>query len=142
MAIVSLFDHTAQRFASGFNSSSDTYKLALYTALTPDLSATTLAAITKTEATGDGYTAGGFSLTSKVISQVTTNDAMFDAADVSWTVPNPGTLSAAYAILYNDTDSGDPPVLQIDFEGTETRTNGQIFQVIWDADGIVKFTVA
>jgi hypothetical protein len=140
---VSIFDHTAQRFASGANASSDTYKLALYTSATYLASATTLAGITKTEvASGNGYTTGGATLASVAVTTVTTNDAKFDANDVSWTVPAAGSLAAAYGILYNDTDANDPPVLFIDFDGTQTTTDGAIFQVIWNASGIFTFTVA
>jgi hypothetical protein len=139
---VSIFDHTAQRFASGANASSDTYKVALYTAATYSAAATTLAGITKTEvASGNGYTTGGATLASVAVTTVTTNDAKFDANDVSWTVPVAGSLAAAYAILYNDTDTNDPPVLFIDFGETITTTDGGIFQIIWNASGIFTFTV-
>jgi hypothetical protein len=140
---VSQFDHNAQRFASGANIASDVYKVGLYTSATMLASATTLAGITKTEvATGNGYTAGGATLASVAITTVTTNDAKFDANDVSWTVPAGGTLSAAYGILYNSTDTNSPPMLFIDFGGTQTVTDGGIFQIIWDNNGIFTFTVA
>jgi hypothetical protein len=139
---VSQFDHNAQRFASGANISTDVYKVALYTAVTPNAAATTLAGITKTEvASGNGYTTAGATLSGVAITTVTTNDAKFDANDVSWTVPAGGSLSAAYGILYNDTDTNDPPLLLIDFGGTQTVTDGGIFQIIWDANGIFTFTV-
>ena len=139
---VSVFDHTALRFANGANASTDTYKVALYTSATFLASATTLAGITKTEvAAGNGYTTTGATLAGVAFSTVTTNDAKFDANDVSWTVTAGVTLAAAYGILYNDTDANDPPVLFIDFDGTQTTTNGGIFQIIWNASGIVTFTV-
>lgn len=139
---VSMFDHTAQRFASGANAAADVYKVALYTAATYSAAATTLAGITKTEvAAGNGYTSLGATLAGVAITQVN-NDAKFDANDVSWTVPAAGSLTANYAILYNDTDANDPPVLFIDFDGAQTTTDGGIFQIIWNANGIVTFTVA
>lgn len=140
---VSQFDHNAQRFAAGLNAATDTYKVALYTSATFLASATTLAGVTKVEVgtSGTGYTATGATLSGVAITQVG-NDAKFDANDVSWSVPAAGTLSAAYAILYNDTDANDPPLLFIDFDGTKTVTDGGIFQIIWDATGIVTFTVA
>lgn len=141
---VSQFDHNAQRFASGANVAADVYKVALYTSATFLASATTLAGVTKTEVgtSGTGYTATGATLSGVAITQVTTNDAKFDANDVSWSVPAGGALTAAYAILYNDTDANDPPLLFIDFGGNQTVTDGGIFQIIWDAAGIVTFTVA
>jgi hypothetical protein len=139
---VSIFDHTALRFANGTNAAADTYKVALYTSATYLASATTLAGVTKTEvAAGNGYTTTGATVSGVAITQVTTNDAKFDANDVSWSVPAAGSLAAAYAILYNDTDANDPPVLFIDFDGTVTTTDGGIFQIIWNANGIVTFTV-
>jgi hypothetical protein len=139
---VSIFDHTALRFANGSNASADVYKVALYTSATYLASATTLAGITKTEvASGNGYTTGGATLASVAITTVDTNDAKFDANDVSWTVPAAGSLAAAYAIVYNDTDTNDPPVLFIDFGETITTTDGAIFQIIWNASGIFTFTV-
>ena len=140
---VSIFDHTAQRFASGANATTDTYRVALYTSATYLASATTLAGITKTEvATGNGYTSPGATLSGVAVTTVTTNDAKFSANNVSWTVPAAGSLAAAYAILYNDTDANDPPVLFIDFGETITTTDGGIFQIIWNASGIFTFTVS
>jgi len=139
---VSIFDHTSRLFASGANSVTDTYKVALYTSATYLASATTLAGVTKTEvATGNGYTLAGATLSGVAVTTVTTNDAKFDANDVSWTVPAGGSLSASYAILYNDTDTNDPPVLFIDFGESITTTDGGIFQIIWNANGIITFSV-
>jgi hypothetical protein len=140
---VSIFDHTAKRFASGENAQGDVYRVALYTSATFLASATTLAGVTKTEvAAGNGYTTNGAQLSGVAATIVTTNDSKFDANDVSWTVPAGGSLAAAYGILYNDTDANDPPVLFIDFDGTITTTDGGIFQIIWNASGIFTFTVA
>lgn len=134
------FNHNALRFANGSNSASDTYRVSLYTSVTFSASATTLAGITKTEvATGNGYTAGGKVLTGVTITQVTTNDAKFSANNASWTVSDPGTLTASGAILWNDTDANDPPLLYIDFGGPNSVTNGGIYQIIWDPNGIIRF---
>lgn len=139
---ISLYDHTAKRFADGSNSTSDTYKLMLCSAATFTASDTTLAGITKTElSTGNGYTAGGASLTGVTVTQ-SGNDAAFDAADVTWSASG-GTIGpAAKAILYNDTDANDPPVALIDFGGNQSAGDGTDFKVIWNASGIVTFTVA
>jgi len=139
---VSIYNHTAQRFASGANASTDTYKVMLCTAATFDATNTTLASVTRTEvASGNGYTTTGASLASVTASTVTTNDAKFDANDVSWTVPAAGTLTASFGILYNDTDANDPPVAFIDFDGSQSATDGSIFQIIWNASGIFTFSV-
>lgn len=139
---VSTYNHTSQRFASGANASTDTYKVMLCTAATFDATNTTLAGVVKTEvASGNGYTTTGASLVSVAVTTVTTNDAKFDANDTTWTVPAGGTLTASFGILYNDTDANDPPVAFIDFDGSQTATDGAIFQIIWNANGIFTFSV-
>ena len=139
---ISLYNHTAQRFASGANAEGDTYKVKLLTAATFDATHTTLAATGGTEvANGNGYTTGGATLANVTVSTVTTNDAKFDADDASWTASG-GSIAAAFGILYNDTDADDPPVAFIDFDGTKTAGDTTDFKIIWSADGIVTFTVA
>ena len=139
---VSLYNHTAARFADGSNAASDTYKVMLCTAATFTASNTTLASITKTEvANGNGYTTGGAALTNVAVSTVTTNDAKFDADDATWSASG-GAVTASYAILYNDTDANDPPVAFIDFGGSQTAGDGTDFKIIWNANGIFTFTVS
>jgi hypothetical protein len=97
--------------------------------------------VTKTEtANGNGYTTGGQSLASVAVTTVTTNDAMFDAADLTWTASG-GSISAAFAVLYNDTDADDPPLAFIDFGGTDSAGDGTDFKITWNAAGIFTFTV-
>jgi hypothetical protein len=139
---ITLYNHTAQRFASGANAVADSYKLMLCTAATFNAADTTLAGITKTEvAAANGYTAGGATLANVAVTTVTTNDAKFDADDVIWTAAG-GNITASYGILYNDTDANDPPVAFVDFDGSKTAGTGTDFRVIWNADGIVTFAVA
>jgi len=139
---ITLYDHTAKRFAEGTNASGDTYKLKLYSALTPSAAHTTLAAVdgAGTEATtGTGYTAGGATLANVAVTTVSTNDAKFDADDVTWTASG-GSIVAAYGVIYNDTDANDPPLAYINFDGTQTATDGAEFKVTWNASGIFTFT--
>ena len=139
---ISLYNHTAARFASGANAVGDTYKLMLCTAATFDATNTTLAGITKTEvANGDGYTTGGATLANVAVTTVTTNDAKFDADDVAWSATGSG-ITASYGILYNDTDADDPPVAFIDFGGSESAAAGTDFIVVWNASGIFTWTVS
>lgn len=143
MAItVSLYNHTAQRFASGANASGDTYKVKLLTAATFDATHTTLAATGGTEvANGNGYATNGATLSGVAVTTVTTNDAMFDANDVTWTATG-GDLTAGFAILYNDTDTDKPPLAFINFDGSKTAGDGTEFKIIWNASGIFTFTVS
>lgn len=139
---ISLYNHTAKRFASGENAEGDTYKVKLLTAATFDATHTTLTATGGTEvANGNGYTTGGLTLANVAVTTVTTNDAKFDADDVVWSASG-GSIAAAYAIIYNDDDTDDPPVAFINFDGTETAGDGTDFRLVWNASGIFTFTVA
>jgi hypothetical protein len=139
---ISLYNHTAARFASGANAVGDTYKVKLLTAATFDATHTTLTATGGTEATtGTGYTAGGATLSNVAVTTVTTNDAKFDADDASWTASS-GPIAAEFAIIYNDTDADDPPVAFIDFDGSQSAGDGTDFLIVWNASGIFTWTVA
>jgi hypothetical protein len=139
---ISLYDHTAKLFAEGSNASGDTYKVKLYASATFTASDTTLAGITGTEATtGTGYTAGGQALSNVAVTTVTTNDAKFDADDLTWTASG-GSITASYAVIYNDTDANDPPLAFINFDGSQSAGDGTDFKIVWNASGIFTFTVA
>lgn len=139
---ISVYNHTAAKFADGSFAVGDTYKLKLLTAATFDATHTTLSATGGTEvASGNGYTTGGQALTGVAVTTVTTNDAKFDADDVTWTASG-GNLTASCGILYVDSDTNDPPVAFIDFDGSKTANDGTAFKVIWNASGIFTFTVA
>jgi hypothetical protein len=138
---VSLYNHTAARFGSGANAVGDTYKVMLCTAATFNAANTTLAGITKTEVSNaNGYTTGGATLANVAVTTVTTNDAKFDADDVTWSATGSG-ITASYAILYNDTDADDPPVAFIDFGTSESAGAGTDFLIVWNASGIFTWTV-
>ena len=138
---ISLYDHTAKLFADGSFIPGDTYKVMLCTAATFNAANTTLAGVTKTEVAGSfGYTTGGQALASVAVTTVTTNDAKFDAADLTWAASG-GAITASYAIIYNDTDTDDPPVAFIDFDGSESALNGTNFILVWSTSGIFTWTV-
>ena len=138
---ISLYNHTAKLFADGSLAVGDTYKVKLLSAATFDASHTTLAATGGTEATaGTGYTSGGQALANVAVTTVTTNDAKFDADDLTWTASG-GSITASYAIIYNDTDADDPPIAFIDFDGSQSAGDGTDFKIVWNASGIFTFTV-
>ena len=139
---ISVYNHTATKFADGSFAVGDTYKVKLLTAATFDATNTTLAATGGTEVAGaNGYTTSGQALANVAVSTVTTNDAKFDADDVTWTTSG-GNLTASYGILFNDTDANDPPLAFIDFGGSQTAGDGTQFKIVWNASGIFTFTVA
>jgi hypothetical protein len=144
MAItISLYNHTARRFADGSNAVADTYKVKLLSANAGgfDATHTTLAGVGGTEVSNAGYTAGGATLANVAVTTTTTNDATFDADDASWTATS-AALSAIAAVIYNDTDANDPPLAYIDFGGTQTAQDTAQFKIVWNASGIFSFTVA
>jgi hypothetical protein len=139
---VSLYNHTSKLFAEGSLNYTDTYQVILCTAVTFDATNTTLAGVTYTEvANGNGYTTGGQSLANVTVGTVTTNDASFDADDVTWTASG-GSIIASYALLYNDTIAGDPPLALVDFGQIEEAGDGTDFKIVWNANGIFQFVVA
>lgn len=139
-ATISLYNHTAKLFADGSNSATDTYKVKLFTAATFDAAHTTETAAGGTEVTNaNGYTTGGATLLGVTVSTVTTNDAMFDANDVTWSATGSG-ISANYARVLNSTDG--TPLAFIDFGGAQTANAGNDFKIVWSASGIFSFTVA
>lgn len=133
----------------------NSYKLKLMDASTKiDLSANTIkvALVTSTyspsadnhdffnditnEVVGTGYTAGGATLASKTTTQDNTDDeAVFDAADVTWTT---SSITARAAILYEYTGvtSTSPLIAYIDF-GADKTSDGGTFQITFNAEGIV-----
>lgn len=141
---ISLYNHTAAKFADGSFAVGDTYKATLYSAFSFDATDTT-----KTTAesggtqlsTANGYTQDSKTLANVAVSTVTTNDAKFDADDITWTASG-GSIAAMGCLIYDDTDANDPPLAFIDFGGTQTAGDGTDFKVIFNASGIVTFTVA
>jgi hypothetical protein len=92
------------------------------------------------EVTGTGYTAGGATLASKTIGYTAaTNIIALDAADVTWAA---STITARYAVIYDDSPASSKPLLAyVDFGADQSSNNGN-FTITWDANGILKITVA
>jgi hypothetical protein len=92
------------------------------------------------EVTGTGYTAGGATLASKTIGYTAaTNIIALDAADVTWAA---STITARYAVIYDDSPASSKPLLAyVDFGADQSSNNGN-FTITWDANGILKVTVS
>jgi hypothetical protein len=143
MAIATLYNHTVNRFVNGLNAHDDSYIINLYSAFTFNAANTTKAAAESGAtqlATANGYTQNDKALASVTLNLVTTNDAAFDAADVSWTASGGAIGPARYAMIYNDTDADDPPLVYIDLEENKTADNGTPFNITFNASGIVLFS--
>jgi len=106
--------------SSTHNFASNTFKLALYTA-SPYTTASTVYVVTS-ETTGTEYSAGGNTLSGNAVSNVT-DIATVDFTDSVWGSPTPATFSAAYAALYNSSES-NKLVVVLDFSGTKSCSNG------------------
>jgi len=101
------------------NSTGDTFKIALYTS-SATLDATTTAYTASNEVSGTGYTATGNELTNVTPTSSSTT-AYTDFADTTW---SSATITANGALIYNDTEAGDPAVAVLAFGGDKTSTNG------------------
>ena len=107
-------------------STGDSFKLALYTNSASFTAATT--AYTASNEVGDSgsYSAGGGTLTN-VTPTTSGTTAFADFADITFTS---ATITARGALIYNDTATGDPAVVVLDFGSDKTSTAGD-FQVVF-----------
>ena len=101
------------------NSGGDTFKIALYTD-SASFTASTTAYTTSNEISGTNYSAKGNSLT-RVDPTTSSTTAYTDFADTSWST---ATFSAMGAMIFNDSASGDPSVIILDFGALKTATAG------------------
>jgi hypothetical protein len=124
------------------NWTSDTIKVMLCTsAYTPNQDTDIYKdVVNPTESSGTGYSAGGTALASKTITYTgATNIIAMDAADVTWAS---STITARYAVIYDDTPTSNKPLLgYVDFGADQSSSNGN-FTITWDANGILKITVS
>ena len=110
-----LFSGT-HNFANGGNS----FKIALYTSNPYSTSSTTYSTSNEVSAANSSnYVAAGNVLASQAVASGTAV-ASVDFADTSW---NSATFTAAFAAIYNDTNS-DKLCVVLDFGGNKTATNG------------------
>ena len=101
------------------NSGGNTFRMALYTDDSSFTAATT-AYTSSNEISGTNYTAKGNSLT-RVDPTTSGTTAYTDFADTSWST---ATFTAMGAMIYNDSASGDPSVVILDFGADKTATAG------------------
>lgn len=116
MAVFSLFNTFPLDVLKGVhNFSTQTFKVALSNTA-PSLANAVLADITQIAA-GNGYTAGGEPLAGVSVSQVSGVARVF-ATDLSFTAVGGTMADWRYAVLYNDTATGDPLIGYLDAGGT------------------------
>jgi len=110
-------------------STGNTFKLALYDNNASFTAATTAYTATN-EVSGTGYSAGGGTLTN-VTPTTSGTTAYADFADLTFST---ATITARGALIYNDTATGDPSVVVLDFGGDKTSTAGDFTIVFPTAD--------
>ena len=100
-------------------SGGDTFKLAMYDNNASFTAATTAYTATD-EVSGTGYSAGGGTLT-RVDPASSGTTAFTTFSDLTFST---ATVTARGALIYNDTASGDPTVIVLDFGADKTSTAG------------------
>ena len=108
------------------NSSGNTFKLALYTNSASFTAATTAYTATNEVGNSGTYSAGGGSLTNVTPTSSGTT-ALTDFANITFTS---ATITARGALIYNDSASGDPTVVVLDFGGDKASTSGD-FEIVF-----------
>jgi len=111
------------------NSGGSTFNLALYTN-SASFTAATTAYTSSNEVSGTGYTAKGAALT-RVDPTTSGTTALTDFSDLTFST---ATVTARGALIFNDTASGDPSVVVLDFGGDKTSTAGDFTVVFPTAD--------
>ena len=110
----------AQELLKGtHNFTSNTIKLALYTANPYTTASTAYSSGSANQVSGTGYTTGGNTLGSPVVANQT-SVATLTFAQSQWTS---ATFGAAYGVLYNNSSS-DKLIVVLDFGGTKSCSNG------------------
>lgn len=138
------FNNAAKHLTNGdVTFLSDTIKAMILATYTPSAAHDTLTDVlgAGTETTGSGYTAGGATLASKTIATSSTVTTL-DAADLSWTTANPGTLAGAYIVYYKSTGTNSTSYVLAyeDLGGTQTASNGGAFSAT--VPGILAITAS
>lgn len=138
MATATLYNSFKKKIMDGsIDLDTDTIKVALCTSsYTPSVDNHDFFDDITNEIVGTGYTAGGATLTNKVVSQDNTDDeGVFDADDATWST---ATLTFRYAIIYKvgAGASSSPLIGYIDFSTDQVSTVGTV-TIPWLAEGII-----
>lgn len=123
--------------STAINLKTDTIKIALLTSsYTPNADHDFYNDVSANEVGASGtYSAGGATLTKTLSTDLTDDEGVFDATDVSWTG---ASITARYAVVYKDTGNAatSPLICLIDFGSNYTSTAGT-FTLPFAAEGIL-----
>ena len=101
------------------NSTGDTFNIAMYDN-SASFTAATTAYTASNEVTGTAYVAKGNTLVN-VTPTSTSTTAFTDFGDSTW---SSSTITARGAMIFNDTASGDPSVVILDFGSDKSSSSG------------------
>ena len=107
------------------NSTGNTFNIALYDNSASFTAATTAYTATN-EVSGSGYSAKGNTLVN-VTPTSTGTTAFTDFSDTTW---SSSTITARGAMIFNDTASGDPSVVILDF-GSDKSSSSSDFTIVF-----------
>ena len=113
------------------NLGSDTLKVYLSNA-TPDAAADSVKADLAEISAGNGYTAGGNTATQTSSAQTGGIYKLVLADPATWTAAGGSIGPFRYAVLYNDTATGDPLIAWWDYGSAITLNSGDTFTVDFD----------
>ncbi len=111
------------------NSTGNTFRCAMYTNSASFTAATTAYTATN-EVTGTAYVAKGNALVN-VTPTSTSTTAFTDFSDTTW---SSSTITARGAMIYNDSATGDPSVVILDFGSDKSSSSGDFTIVFPTAD--------
>lgn len=122
---------------------SDDIKCALMSSTwTPDLAANAnWADIAANEITGDGYTAGGLSVSTLAFTN-TAGTVTWNCDDPSWSAGVSG-IAARYCVFYDNTDASKTLICYSLLDTTpadHTAANGEVFLIVLPTTGIFQLT--
>lgn len=143
MATTQLYNHTVNRFNSGANLETDTYKVMLLNGGTFTTTHTTLAQVVATatgEVSGNGWPVGGYTL-ENVVSAASDDDASWTFDEVIQAVSGGSLGPYDHYVIYNDTDADDPPVCLITMDSALTVTDGNAASIKPPVEGLITWTV-
>ena len=137
---ITLYNHTARMMANNEVDITTFRVMLVGSGYSFSASETAIDTALAQEVSGNGWTAGGETLSNPAITTVTTNDAKLDADDISVTASGGSIGPATGAVLYADNSPDRPPLAYIDFGGSETAGVGTDFNITWNASGIFTWT--
>jgi hypothetical protein len=135
-----LYDSAIQNIGSGLiDLDTHAFKIALLTSsYSPNPTThTQWSHVSPYEISASGYTTLGKSL-SGVTWATSSSISKFDASDVVWTA---ATITARYAVIYDDSAANDPLICLLDFGQNMISTNDD-FTIQFDANGIFRITTS